>query len=147
MFEAYAVPFFIVPSHNYVLISPLSTVFLYHIFRGCWCTTLRQSHTLCCVFLLPITRRISRLFHLGVTYVDITLLLQQPTRGISFLHTYELHPLNRHPLEAWGWKGDGAGLISHSKASSISQFIGFTKGDLFLWAVDTPLLPGWEEFH
>lgn len=84
-------------------------------------------------FLLPITWRISGLFPLSETYVGITLLSQQPGRGISFSHTYELYPLNRHPLEARGQIGDGAVLISHSRASSIFQFIRFTKGVLLHW--------------
>lgn len=66
-------------------------------------------------------------------YVGITLLCQQPGRGISFSHTYELYPLNRRPSEPSGWIGDGAGLISLSRAPSISQYIQFTKGVLFLW--------------
>lgn len=84
-------------------------------------------------FLLPITWRISRLFHLSVTYVGITLLFQQPGRGISLSHTHELCPLNRRHSEPSGKIGDGAGRISHSQASSISQFIRFTKGVLFHW--------------
>lgn len=82
---------------------------------------------------LPVTSEISGLFHLSVTHVGFALLFQQPGRGISFSHTYELCPLNRHHLEPSGKIGDGVGLISHSQVSSISQFIRLTKGVLFHW--------------
>lgn len=98
--------------------------------------------------LSPIMWRTYGLFQPSMTYTAAaTVLLQEPGRGISFSHAF-LHytPLNR-PLEPSGWIEHEAGTISLRQASSISQFIRFTKGVLFHWQVDRPLLQRWEQFY
>lgn len=59
------------------------------------------------------------------------------SRQRHFIFTYELCPLNGHPSEPSAWIGCGTVPSSHSRVSSISQFILFTKGVLFHWWVQS----------